>query len=376
MKEAFYMIALNINFLSNNVKGLQSCKKRAKLFEYFKSKLAPNGILFAQETHSSRDIETKWKNEFSGQLFYSHGKTNSCGVLTGFYGNKTFKLVKEMSDKNGRILILDVIIDDSEFLLINLYNANTELEQLKTLAELERLLVNFDIDSDKKIIFSGDFNIFFDSALESSGGNPKYKNKSVSKVIEIIETYDLCDIWRIKNPKLKRYTFRQKHFSGIIQRRLDYIFISRSLQEYTKPKILNSLSTDHSLIFCSIYNIGNYAYGPGLWKFNNSLLLNEDYTKKVKEHIRKTLIEMKSAAKLTDQMMWEYLKFKIRTFTITFAKKLAREKREIQNTLEKEVRELEKNLKNNEDLDRYEKCKNKLEQFYDQKVKGIRLSSK
>ena len=31
----------DFNFLSNNVKGLQSSKKRLKLFQYFKNKISP-----------------------------------------------------------------------------------------------------------------------------------------------------------------------------------------------------------------------------------------------------------------------------------------------------------------------------------------------
>ena len=47
----------NFNFLSNNVKGLQSSKKRLKHFQSFKNKLNPKGILFLQETHSSKVTE-------------------------------------------------------------------------------------------------------------------------------------------------------------------------------------------------------------------------------------------------------------------------------------------------------------------------------
>ena len=47
------MSHINFNFLSNNVKGMQSSKKCLKQFEYFKSKLKPNGLLFLQETHST-----------------------------------------------------------------------------------------------------------------------------------------------------------------------------------------------------------------------------------------------------------------------------------------------------------------------------------
>ena len=45
------------------------------------------------------------------------------------------------------------------------------------------------------------------------------------KLLELKEEYDLCDIWRIRNPTKKLYTFRQNHSAGIINRRLDYIFI-------------------------------------------------------------------------------------------------------------------------------------------------------
>ena len=50
---------INFNFLFSNVKGLQSSKKRLKQFEYFKSKLKPNGLLFLQETHSTIACEKK-----------------------------------------------------------------------------------------------------------------------------------------------------------------------------------------------------------------------------------------------------------------------------------------------------------------------------
>ena len=44
------------------------------------------------------------------------------------------------SDKQGRILIIDALIDDTEFMLINLYNANTENDQWTTFLELTNLL--------------------------------------------------------------------------------------------------------------------------------------------------------------------------------------------------------------------------------------------
>ena len=263
--------AFNFNFLTNSVNGLQSSKKRLKLFQCFQSKLCPKGILFLQETHSSFEKEKKWNDEFNGQSYYSHGKTNSCGVQIAFHGNLNYHIKKKISGDNGRILILDVEIVFMNYLLINLYNGNTETDQLKTLKSLSTLFDKVENISDKDIIFAGDFNVFFNQKLDAAGGNPLVKKLSISKFLEIKERLNLCDIWRVRYPKSKVFAFRQRHYSGFIQRRLDYIFLSNKLQESIKKvEILNALSTDHSPIFCSIFNRNISLRGPGLWKFNNS----------------------------------------------------------------------------------------------------------
>ena len=86
----------------------------------------------------------------------------------------------------------------------------------------------------KIIILGGNFNLFSDSVLEAEGGSPVLKKSSVSKLIEIKEKYVLCDIWRIRNAKEKRFIFRQKHHSSFLQRRLDYFFVSNTVQESIK----------------------------------------------------------------------------------------------------------------------------------------------
>ena len=131
---------------------------------------------------------------------------------------------------------------------------------------------------DKQIVLAGDFNFFFDTSLESYGGKPTLKKKSIAKFIELKEKFDLCDIWRIRNPKTKRYTFRQKHVSGLIQRRLDNFYISSSMQVSVKNTgILASLLTDRSPITFSYCKNEEINRDRGLWKCNNSLIENEEY---------------------------------------------------------------------------------------------------
>ena len=101
-----------LTFITNNIKGIQNNSKRLSLVEYFKNKLGNNGILFLQETHSTFNDENIWKNEFNVPVFYSHGTSQSCDVLIAFLGNLNFSVNKQAGDKNGRILILDINIDE------------------------------------------------------------------------------------------------------------------------------------------------------------------------------------------------------------------------------------------------------------------------
>ena len=107
---------------------------------------------------------------------------------------------------------------------------------------------------EKPVVLAGDFNLFCDTSLNSYGGKATLKNKSIEKFIELKEMFHLCHIWRIRNPKTKRYTFSQKLVSGLFQRRLDYFYTSDSIQAFIKNTgDLSSLLTDHSPITFSCF---------------------------------------------------------------------------------------------------------------------------
>ena len=85
---------------------------------------------------------------------------------------------------------------------------------------------------DKKVIFAGYLHLICESWI--SGGSPFLRRHSLSEIIKLNETFNLRYIWRVRNPHKKLFKFRQKRFTGFIQRRLDYIFVSNSLQEPVK----------------------------------------------------------------------------------------------------------------------------------------------
>ena len=64
-------------------------------------------------------------------------------------------VLDKIQDNDGGILILDVQVDAAAFLLINLYNTNTECEQLNVLTTLCNFLSNITDLHRKNIIFDG-----------------------------------------------------------------------------------------------------------------------------------------------------------------------------------------------------------------------------
>ena len=61
-------------------------------------------------------------------------------LVVSYFGKETFNVEKQETDKEGRILILDVSVNDSEYILINLYNANTEKKQINVFSNMFALL--------------------------------------------------------------------------------------------------------------------------------------------------------------------------------------------------------------------------------------------
>ena len=146
---------------------------------------------------------------------FFNGKSNYCSVLIVYFGKGTFIVKKQQTEKEDCILILDVSINYSEYILINSYNANTENKQIDVLSTLFELLKEFDISQTKPLVMAEDFGLFFNSNLEVQSGNPPLNKRSLGKLFEFKETYNLCDIRGerdVRNTKSKWFTFIQKVF--------------------------------------------------------------------------------------------------------------------------------------------------------------------
>ena len=76
---------MSFNIISLNVRGLQNDTKRRAIFQYCRERAT---IICLQETHSTPDIEQKWKLEWGGNILFSHGESNARGCCILIKKNK------------------------------------------------------------------------------------------------------------------------------------------------------------------------------------------------------------------------------------------------------------------------------------------------
>ena len=185
----------NIDFklLSLNVRGIRSFEKRKSVFNWLCKSRAD--ICFLQETYSTKEVEMMWKNS-GKETFFSHGSSHSKGVLVLVRDNLDFNFKSVKVDALGRYILLEAIIQDSSFLLLNVYAPNKCAEQCEFFKSISDELNAFMV-SEYSVVLGGDFNVVFDQDLDGSGGIKKVKD-SVKVLKDIMLEQDLLDIWRVR----------------------------------------------------------------------------------------------------------------------------------------------------------------------------------
>ena len=67
-------------------------------------------------------------------------------------------------------------------------------------------------------------------------------------------------------------------------------------------------------LFCYFQHFNKLKKGSGLWKFNNSLVSNEDFIQKYTEYIQNVKEQLNPQTQFCDRTKWEILKYEIRLF--------------------------------------------------------------
>ena len=166
-------MADNIIILSQNIRGLRDEKKRRKVFHWLHKNSAH--IIFLQEAHCTDKDEIRWRSEWGGDMFFSHGKNDSRGVVILFKNTITKEIHNVIADPLGRYLIIDVTLDDIRCTLCNIYGPNTDSPNF--FLNVHEMIET--IDNETKLI-GGDFNTILNLDKDKKGAKVNYHPKATS----------------------------------------------------------------------------------------------------------------------------------------------------------------------------------------------------
>ena len=74
-------------------------------------------------------MENEWEKQWKGETFFSHGTNHSRSVLILVKDQLDFRLQCLKVDSQGRYVLLEALIQDSSFALLNTYAPNKCAEQ-------------------------------------------------------------------------------------------------------------------------------------------------------------------------------------------------------------------------------------------------------
>ena len=328
--------SFNFKVGSLNIRGINKHSKRIAVFNWVKSKQFD--IMFLQETYSAEADERAWQTDWGGNVYWSHGSKHSRGVCILVKEGFDLEVTDMIADINGRYIIMKVIIQGEYINLMNVYAPNCNNEKVIFFKELHRNIKRLGMDRNDIIIAAGDWNTIISANIDKAGGQTIEGETLTTEMKTLKLDLNLHDIWRLKNPLTKRYTFRQRN--PLIQSRLDYFLISHcSLDMVEETHILASFCSDHSCISLHLSSLPKQDRGSGYWKFNASLIKDDIYVNNLNQLLEEWDNEYNYM--LDKRIKWEMIKYKVRKHTIDYCKEKRRNQNQEINNLQMKMNELE-----------------------------------
>ena len=260
---------MRINVKQSNVRGLQCKTKRDKLFYFLKQQSAD--IFLLQETHcgSQQDVN-KWTKQWQENAHWSAVSSTKVGVAVLYKKGFEHTVSNVFVHTNGRILWVDLTIGETKLRVINIYAPNREVDReafFKT-----QLVQAMDVD-DRGVIIGGDFNCTL---------HPRDRRDCVNRIekgrkdlLNIMQTYDLEDVYRKRHPTECAYTYFKPNSS--VASRIDYWLISKTLNakiDDVKHVVVPNALSDHFGIYVKVVHT-SVEKGNGRWQMNDSVVKTE-----------------------------------------------------------------------------------------------------
>jgi len=287
-----------------------------------------------------------------------------------------------IEDPEGRYLMLDITIQNKHLLLVNIYGPNEDDPIFFQM--IHNKIEHF---QNSQVIAAGDFNVVQNYLKDTINVTNQNNKKAQEKVNDMKNDLDLVDPWRIMYPDSHMCSWHSKSK----QSRIDYFLISETIMNEVENAIIKpGYRSDHSMVEI-VFKFFDQKPGPGMWRFNNSMLRDPQFVHEMKECIKNTVQQYRNnndnagipdeqaSFVINDQLLFEIIKLQIRGKAIAYGSAMKKEQnkneKEQENNFEKAYQAYISNP-TDENLDRMKKIENQLKVIREKKIEGVMIRAK
>jgi len=161
--------------------------------------------------------------------------------------------------------------------------------------------------------------------------------QAISNICRILDLKVLGDA----HPNESLFTWHHK--SSKIRCRLDYFLVSSGIiNPVQECKIIPVSFSDHAAVCFSLFSKEYEKRGPGFFKLNNSLLEVKNFIEELKKNIEMYKVKYGDVTAADKRLYWEMIKMEIRSFTLFFSKRRAKQCRNDEEILQQELSNLQR----------------------------------
>ena len=342
------MVVSEINLVSFNCRGLCGRHKRRDVLNMFRN--SPHDIICLQDIHVSKNDVSMFLSQWRGIGYFSCFNRLSRGVCILFKRSFQFTLLSEHRDENGNLLIIGFEHQGTSYTICNVYGPNQDEPSF-----FEKIEDCIDSSETDHVILCGDFNFVMDQDRDTLNYLEEHNKRAKETFKRFVVRKQLMDVWRLMNPDKKQFTWTK--LTPLKQSRLDMIFVdAECFESALHCDILPGYRPDHERVCISLKNTSQDR-GPGLWKFNNALLKEKEYSDLVKNIIKEqaqryaapvynehffSSENFSESLELTinDTLFFETLLMTIREQTIYFSKQRASRLRQCEHEIMQKLESL------------------------------------
>lgn len=356
----------DLRIVSINISGL---KRKTNYIRSTIGRLKPDFLLL-QETNVCKDYN---KESYIHQIgvdsdrsFFNYAFTKANGTCILCLSN-SWKFKNVMYYDEGRTIELDIRQNDCKFKLINVYAPTNPTNRRVFFDTLLRRLSSR--PQRENVILAGDFNVTLQD-MDTTGKKDSH-NYGRDELQTIIDLLRVKDCFRNLHPNSRETTFSSKTHNS--SSRLDRIYVPNNVSISEAKHLPFTLDfTDHKgIMISSCSKMSDKGKFYGHWKFNDSLLENEEFIFAIKETIHANIMNVKN----NTLEKFDSLNKAFKRIAINFSSRIERQRNERLKLLNDIIRSADKTGKI-KDTESYLKMKEERDEILNHKYRGACLRSK